>query len=49
MANKAVTLAKELHAQGFLNLYMATGHPAERFASMPWIKEVRGKSPPWNA
>ncbi len=41
--------AKELYSLGFSNLYMATGHPPEKFADMPWIKEVRGKSPPWNA
>ncbi|MFA5140766.1 MAG: HAMP domain-containing sensor histidine kinase [Elusimicrobiota bacterium] len=40
-------IAKELHAKGFTNLYLTTGHSPETFPPMPWIKQVRGKEPPW--
>lgn len=39
--------AKDLHAQGFRNLYLATGHRGMAFPPMPWIKEVVGKMAPW--
>jgi hypothetical protein len=39
--------AKELHGRGFCNLYLATGHSAELFPEMPWIKQVVGKDSPW--
>lgn len=39
--------AKELHAQGFRNLYLATGRQRESLPVMPWIKEVVGKKAPW--
>lgn len=39
--------AKELHEQGFKNLYLATGHHAVALPTMPWIKEVVGKDAPW--
>ncbi|TBR23564.1 HAMP domain-containing protein [bacterium] len=39
--------AAELHARGFRNLYLATGHAPEEFAGDPHIKEVLGKDPPW--
>lgn len=40
--------AKELHTQGFQNLYLATGHRSASFPVMPWIKEVVGKKAPWD-
>lgn len=40
--------AKELHAQGFRNLYLATGHQPATLPAMPWIKEVVGKKAPWS-
>lgn len=40
--------AKELHAQGFRNLYLATGHQRGMLPPMPWIKEVVGKKAPWS-
>ena len=39
--------AKDLHAQGFRNLYLATGRQADSLPSMPWIKEIVGKKAPW--
>ncbi|MBI4668014.1 MAG: hypothetical protein HY747_02330, partial [Elusimicrobia bacterium] len=44
---KGEEFAQELHAKGFTNLYLATGHPADRFQGLPWIKAVVGKEPPW--
>lgn len=40
-------LAKEIHAKGFHEIYLATGYPADQFGVMPWIKAVLGKDPPW--
>ena len=40
--------AKELHARGFRNLYLATGHQPESLPEMPWIKQVLGKKAPWD-
>ena len=39
--------AKRLFAQGFNQLYLATGHSASHFGNMPWIKAVVGKEPPF--
>lgn len=39
--------AKKLHAQGFQNLYLATGHHIGSLPAMPWIKEIVGKKAPW--
>jgi signal transduction histidine kinase len=35
-----------LRGKGFTDITMATGHPPEKFASLPWLK-VAGKEPPW--
>ena len=40
-------IAKALHNEGFTDLTMATGHSAEKFARLPWLK-VAGKEPPFN-
>lgn len=40
--------AKELHAQGFRNLYLATGRRQDDLPTMAWIKEVVGKKAPWH-
>jgi len=40
-------IAKDLHAQGFTNLYLATGYDQDSLSPMPWIKKVVGKAPPW--
>lgn len=39
--------AKDLHAQGFRNLYLATGRQPDSLPPMPWIKEIVGKKAPW--
>ena len=41
-------VAQDLYAQGFLNLYLATGRAPDSFPQMPWIKQVVGKEPPWS-
>lgn len=41
-------LAKELHNQGFHNLYLATGHQPSTLPSMSLIKEIVGKKAPWS-
>jgi len=43
---KGEDIAKDLHARGYTSLSMATGHGAENFAALPWLK-VAGKEPPW--
>ena len=45
---KGQDLAKELYDQGYKNLYMSTGFEKEKFANMPWIKNITGKTPPWD-
>jgi hypothetical protein len=40
-------IAKDLYAQGFTNLTLATGHSPETLPPMPWIRQVMGKEPPW--
>lgn len=40
-------LAKELYDQGFINLYLCTGFPANHFNEMYWIKEILGKEAPF--
>ncbi len=42
-------VARDLHARGFRNLYLATGHSPNTFGDMPWIKEIVGKHAPWRA
>ena len=39
--------AKILYEQGFVNIYLATGHRSSRFKSMDWIKGIVGKEPPF--
>lgn len=40
-------LAKEAHALGFRNLYLATGLPPDAFPSCSWLKGIIAKDPPW--
>jgi len=40
-------IAIDLHAKGFANLFLATGHDPESLEPMLWIKRVVGKDPPW--
>jgi signal transduction histidine kinase len=39
-------IAGQLHAEGFTDITMATGHDAGRFSDLPWLK-VTGKEPPF--
>ena len=43
---KGEDIAKDLHEKGFSNITMATGHSADKFSHLPWLK-VAGKEPPW--
>jgi len=44
---KGEDIAKDLHEKGFTDITMATGHGAEKFSHLPWLK-VAGKEPPWS-
>lgn len=39
--------SKKIHDLGFLNISIETGEPPESIQRPDWIKEVRGKTPPW--
>ncbi|MFA4904714.1 MAG: ATP-binding protein [Desulfobaccales bacterium] len=43
---KGEDIAADLRQKGFTDLYLATGHPPERFARLPWLKVI-GKESPW--
>lgn len=45
---KGEDIALELHQKGFLNISITSGHEKERFSSLVFLKEVRGKKPPWS-
>jgi hypothetical protein len=38
---------KYLSEQGFLEIYLATGHSSSYFVSMPWVRKIIGKKPPF--
>lgn len=40
-------VAGALHAKGFRDITLATGHAPEEFAGNPYLKAVIGKDPPW--
>ena len=42
---KGELYAKELYAQGFTEIYLATGHKPDHFDNMPWIKSIVNKEP----
>ena len=44
---KGEVCAKELFDKGFTEIHLATGHSPDRFNSMPWIKSIIGKEPPF--
>jgi hypothetical protein len=46
---KGQDVAKALYEAGFKELYLATGYEPDSFSSMPWIKKIVGKDPPWTA
>lgn len=43
---KGEDLARDLRDKGYLNICLETGHPAEKFSHLSWLK-VAGKEPPW--
>ena len=44
---KGEFVAKEIHEQGFKNIYLTTGFSNHELTLMPWIKGVLDKNPPW--
>jgi signal transduction histidine kinase len=38
-----------IHELGFREVYLATGHPAEKFKGLAHLRGVVGKEPPWSA
>jgi signal transduction histidine kinase len=38
-----------IHSLGFSEIYLASGHPPEKFASLKHLRAVVGKEPPWSA
>jgi len=44
---KGEDIAKDLHEKGFIDITMATGHGADKFTHLPWLK-VAGKEPPFS-
>lgn len=46
---KGEEISKTLYDLGFTQLYLATGYQPEKFGQLPWIKQVVGKAPPWQA
>jgi len=39
-------IAAQLKEKGFINICLATAHPPEKFAHLPWLKVIT-KAPPW--
>ena len=40
-------VSESIYNYGFKEIYLTTGYDKERFSSLPWIKDVIGKYPPW--
>lgn len=45
---KGEDIAQTLHAQGFTEIYMASGYDKNHFSHLPFLKGVHGKTPPWS-
>jgi hypothetical protein len=41
-------ISREIAELGFDNIYLATAYPPDFFSSMPWLKGIVGKEPPWS-
>lgn len=41
-------VARDLWSKGFQNVFIATGRASTAFQRMWWLKEIRGKEPPWD-
>ncbi|OGR68739.1 MAG: hypothetical protein A2X40_05165 [Elusimicrobia bacterium GWC2_65_9] len=46
---KGEDVAREISRRGFAEIRLATGHEPSSFPVMPHIREVVGKTPPWDA
>ena len=44
---KGEICAKQLFDAGFFEIHLTTGHSPEQFDTMPWIKAIVGKEPPF--
>jgi hypothetical protein len=44
---KGEKLASRIYDSGFRNIYIATGDHPDRFSSLPQIKGIVGREPPW--
>ena len=44
---KGELVAKEIHNEGFENIYLTTGFNKHDFVPMYWIKGILDKAPPW--
>jgi len=44
---KGEVISKEIKAQGFTTIYLATGSSPDEFPELPWITKIVGKNPPW--
>lgn len=44
---KGETFALKLHNEGFTNISLATGHPAENFQEFKFLKSIISKTPPF--
>jgi hypothetical protein len=44
---KGEIFSKELHQQGFTEIYLTTGFAPGHFQNMSWIKSIIGKTPPF--
>lgn len=42
-----IRVSEEVAFRGFKNVYLATGKDASDVGSVPWVKGVMGKMPPW--
>jgi signal transduction histidine kinase len=45
---KGEDVAQTLHAQGFSEIYMASGYDKNHFSHLTFLKGVQGKAPPWS-
>lgn len=46
-AERGEEVARRLYLQGYRELFLVTGYPAEYFAQCSWLRGVLGKDPPF--
>jgi signal transduction histidine kinase len=44
-----ITAGDQLHERGYRSLHIATGSDESQVPKRPWIRSVRGKTPPWES